>query len=87
MTIESVYRSNSVMNIHTEEGEDYCFKRDHFEEWIDEQGKRDWIEVTPDHRGEPDEKTGTYTWSIYNKLERSEADIKEYIETFKIQSK
>lgn len=54
--------------------------RNAFEKWVDDNGKREWINVVSDERGEPCEGTGKYDWDIYYKDGCGvEYDITEYL--------
>lgn len=55
-------------------------KRSDFEEWADEEQKREWMEVTADHRGEAVENEGTLPWREYFKSKTFWHDVGQYID-------
>lgn len=62
----------------THEGE-VKVNRDDFNEWADEEQKREWLSVHADYKGESVEEEGVMPWADYYIGESFFKDITEYI--------
>lgn len=78
MEVLNVYITSKKFIVNTYDGV-FEIKRNEFDEWVTDEQKREWIEVTPDYDGEPKETSGTMSWRQYYGSKDFYKDVAEYI--------
>lgn len=53
--------------------------RNAFECWVDENDLREWVYTVSNEQGDPDERTGLYSWEEYYDGGGAEFDLYNYI--------